>query len=133
VLILSFSHPALPTPTPQAYPKLYCKASVFSIQASTYTCTHCFFWISIYMHSLLLLQVPTMGQMVEMWKKQHNIFGILYSWFLAKARFNVFNLHLYHPCVCVCVCVCVCNLHLYHYVFCTQPLQIFHNLICGMF
>ena len=26
-----------------------------------------------------------MGEMVEMWKKKHNIFGILYSWFLAKA------------------------------------------------
>ncbi|KAG7034961.1 TraB domain-containing protein [Cucurbita argyrosperma subsp. argyrosperma] len=25
-----------------------------------------------------------MGEMVEMWKKKHNIFGILYSWFLAK-------------------------------------------------
>ncbi|KAA0042435.1 traB domain-containing protein [Cucumis melo var. makuwa] len=31
------------------------------------------------------LKVPTMGEMVEMWKKKHNIFGILYSWFLAKA------------------------------------------------
>ncbi|XP_004151877.1 traB domain-containing protein [Cucumis sativus] len=30
------------------------------------------------------LKVPTMGEMVEMWKKKHNIFGILYSWFLAK-------------------------------------------------
>ncbi|KAF5726438.1 traB domain-containing protein-like [Tripterygium wilfordii] len=30
------------------------------------------------------LKVPTMGEMVEMWKKKHNLFGILYSWFLAK-------------------------------------------------
>lgn len=30
------------------------------------------------------LKVPTMGDMVDMWKKQHNMFGILYSWFLAK-------------------------------------------------
>lgn len=30
------------------------------------------------------LKVPTMKEMVEMWKKQHNLFGILYSWFLAK-------------------------------------------------
>ncbi|XP_057508612.1 uncharacterized protein LOC130791491 [Actinidia eriantha] len=30
------------------------------------------------------LKVPTMGEMVDMWKKQHNMFGILYSWFLAK-------------------------------------------------
>ncbi|KAF3443723.1 hypothetical protein FNV43_RR13413 [Rhamnella rubrinervis] len=30
------------------------------------------------------LQVPTMREMVEMWKKNHNLFGILYSWFLAK-------------------------------------------------
>ncbi|CAN1220312.1 TraB domain-containing protein [Linum perenne] len=30
------------------------------------------------------LKVPTMGEMVEMWKKKHNMFGILYSWFLAK-------------------------------------------------
>ncbi|KAJ6991321.1 traB domain-containing protein-like isoform X2 [Populus alba x Populus x berolinensis] len=29
-------------------------------------------------------QVPTMGEMIEMWKKNHNTFGILYSWFLAK-------------------------------------------------
>ncbi|XP_058210665.1 uncharacterized protein LOC131323062 [Rhododendron vialii] len=30
------------------------------------------------------LKVPTMRDMVEMWKAQHDIFGILYSWFLAK-------------------------------------------------
>ncbi|KAL5797825.1 hypothetical protein ACOSQ2_002645 [Xanthoceras sorbifolium] len=30
------------------------------------------------------LKVPTMGEMVEMWKKNHNMFGILYSWFLSK-------------------------------------------------
>ncbi|KAK4374077.1 hypothetical protein RND71_004754 [Anisodus tanguticus] len=30
------------------------------------------------------LKVPTMGEMVEMWKKNQNPFGILYSWFLAK-------------------------------------------------
>ncbi|KAH7533033.1 hypothetical protein FEM48_Zijuj04G0086600 [Ziziphus jujuba var. spinosa] len=30
------------------------------------------------------LKVPTFGEMVELWKKKHNIFGILYSWFLAK-------------------------------------------------
>ncbi|KAF2292195.1 hypothetical protein GH714_015790 [Hevea brasiliensis] len=30
------------------------------------------------------LKVPTMGEMIEMWKKKHNLFGILYSWFLAK-------------------------------------------------
>lgn len=30
------------------------------------------------------LKVPTMGEMVDMWKKKHNMFGILYSWFLAK-------------------------------------------------
>ncbi|XP_024461150.2 uncharacterized protein LOC7491788 isoform X2 [Populus trichocarpa] len=30
------------------------------------------------------LKVPTMGEMIEMWKKNHNAFGILYSWFLAK-------------------------------------------------
>lgn len=30
------------------------------------------------------LKVPTMGEMVDMWKKNHNSFGILYSWFLAK-------------------------------------------------
>lgn len=29
-------------------------------------------------------QVPTVGEMVDMWKKKHNTFGILYSWFLAK-------------------------------------------------
>ncbi|XP_051135503.1 uncharacterized protein LOC127254455, partial [Andrographis paniculata] len=30
------------------------------------------------------LKVPTMGEMVDMWKKNHNLFGILYSWFLSK-------------------------------------------------
>nr|DAD20596.1 TPA_asm: hypothetical protein HUJ06_022059 [Nelumbo nucifera] len=31
------------------------------------------------------LQVPTMREMLDMWKKKNmNIFGILYSWFLAK-------------------------------------------------
>ncbi|KZV40316.1 traB domain-containing protein-like [Dorcoceras hygrometricum] len=30
------------------------------------------------------LKVPTMGEMLDMWKKKHNLFGILYSWFLAK-------------------------------------------------
>ncbi|KAI4341032.1 hypothetical protein MLD38_025807 [Melastoma candidum] len=30
------------------------------------------------------LKVPTMGEMVDMWKKKHNAFGIIYSWFLAK-------------------------------------------------
>ncbi|XP_057787220.1 uncharacterized protein LOC131004531 [Salvia miltiorrhiza] len=30
------------------------------------------------------LKVPTMGEMVDMWKKKQNLFGILYSWFLAK-------------------------------------------------
>ncbi|KAA8524582.1 hypothetical protein F0562_011005 [Nyssa sinensis] len=30
------------------------------------------------------LMVPTMREMVDMWKKKHNMFGILYSWFLAK-------------------------------------------------
>lgn len=30
------------------------------------------------------LKVPTMSEMIDMWKKKQNIFGILYSWFLAK-------------------------------------------------
>ncbi|KAI3515334.1 hypothetical protein L1887_14196 [Cichorium endivia] len=30
------------------------------------------------------LKVPTMGEMLDLWKKNHNMFGILYSWFLAK-------------------------------------------------
>ncbi|KAL3509667.1 hypothetical protein ACH5RR_029068 [Cinchona calisaya] len=30
------------------------------------------------------LKVPTVGEMVDMWKKNHNLFGILYGWFLAK-------------------------------------------------
>ncbi|OMO60164.1 Pheromone shutdown, TraB [Corchorus capsularis] len=30
------------------------------------------------------LKVPTMAEMIDMWKKKHNMFGILYSWFLAK-------------------------------------------------
>lgn len=32
----------------------------------------------------LVLQVPTAREMIDMWKKNHNAFGILYSWFLAK-------------------------------------------------
>ncbi|KAL6135277.1 hypothetical protein ACLB2K_067505 [Fragaria x ananassa] len=30
------------------------------------------------------LKVPTAGEMIDMWKKNHNAFGILYGWFLAK-------------------------------------------------
>ncbi|CAN4104811.1 unnamed protein product [Withania somnifera] len=30
------------------------------------------------------LKVPTMGEMIDMWKKNQNLFGILYSWFLVK-------------------------------------------------
>lgn len=30
------------------------------------------------------LKIPTMTEMIDMWKKKQNIFGILYSWFLAK-------------------------------------------------
>ncbi|GJS04702.1 TraB domain-containing protein [Tanacetum coccineum] len=30
------------------------------------------------------LKVPTMGEMIDLWKKKQNAFGILYSWFLAK-------------------------------------------------
>uniref|UniRef100_A0A2P2K0E9 TraB domain-containing protein n=1 Tax=Rhizophora mucronata TaxID=61149 RepID=A0A2P2K0E9_RHIMU len=36
------------------------------------------------MELFLVDQVPTMAEMIEMWKKNHNLFGILYSWFLAK-------------------------------------------------
>ncbi|RVW68447.1 hypothetical protein CK203_058379 [Vitis vinifera] len=37
-------------------------------------------------------QVPTMSEMIDMWKKNHNLLGILYSWFLAKVanRLEVF-------------------------------------------
>ncbi|KAL2938088.1 hypothetical protein RDABS01_021537, partial [Bienertia sinuspersici] len=28
--------------------------------------------------------IPTMTEMIDMWKKNQNVFGILYSWFLAK-------------------------------------------------
>ncbi|KAL6548023.1 hypothetical protein OROHE_009728 [Orobanche hederae] len=28
--------------------------------------------------------IPTTRKMIDMWKKNHNAFGILYSWFLAK-------------------------------------------------
>ncbi|KAL3615267.1 hypothetical protein CASFOL_040928 [Castilleja foliolosa] len=37
-------------------------------------------------------KVPTMGEMLDMWKKNQNPFGILYSWFLAKVatRLEVF-------------------------------------------
>ncbi|CBI28960.3 uncharacterized protein LOC100244828 [Vitis vinifera] len=38
------------------------------------------------------LKVPTMSEMIDMWKKNHNLLGILYSWFLAKVanRLEVF-------------------------------------------
>ncbi|XP_071701031.1 uncharacterized protein [Rutidosis leptorrhynchoides] len=38
------------------------------------------------------LKVPTMGEMLDLWKKNHNTFAILYSWFLAKvaSRLEVF-------------------------------------------
>lgn len=29
-------------------------------------------------------KVPTVGDMVDMWKKNQNPFGILYSWLIAK-------------------------------------------------
>ena len=32
----------------------------------------------------LVFQVPTAGEMIDMWKKNHNAFEILYGWFLAK-------------------------------------------------
>ncbi|KAF3656547.1 hypothetical protein FXO38_14092, partial [Capsicum annuum] len=30
------------------------------------------------------LKVPTMGEMMDLWKKNQNTFGMIYSWFLAK-------------------------------------------------
>jgi hypothetical protein len=36
------------------------------------------------------INAPTMGQMVEIWKKQHDVVGILYSWFLAKVARTLF-------------------------------------------
>ncbi|ESQ51892.1 hypothetical protein EUTSA_v10017883mg [Eutrema salsugineum] len=30
------------------------------------------------------LKVPTMSEMIDMWKENHNTFGIAYEWFLAK-------------------------------------------------
>lgn len=35
----------------------------------------------------LVLQIPTMLEMIDMWKKNHNAFGLAYGWFLAKACF----------------------------------------------
>ncbi|KAH9744645.1 trab domain-containing protein [Citrus sinensis] len=44
-----------------------------------------FVQVSICMLNIYVVhQVPTVGEMVDMWKKKHNTFGILYSWFLAK-------------------------------------------------
>ncbi|KAI4322557.1 hypothetical protein L6164_022238 [Bauhinia variegata] len=38
------------------------------------------------------LKVPTMGEMIGMLKKKHNVFAVLYSWFLAKvaSKLDVF-------------------------------------------
>ncbi|KAM5580695.1 hypothetical protein ABKV19_010107 [Rosa sericea] len=38
------------------------------------------------------LKVPTAREMIDMWKKNHNVFGIVYSWFLAKvaSKLDVF-------------------------------------------
>ncbi|GAB2233827.1 hypothetical protein Droror1_Dr00003056 [Drosera rotundifolia] len=30
------------------------------------------------------LKIPTMNEMIDMWRKNQNLFGIIYSWFLAK-------------------------------------------------
>ncbi|GAB2285289.1 hypothetical protein Dimus_019743 [Dionaea muscipula] len=30
------------------------------------------------------LKVPTMNEMIDMWRKKQNLFGVVYSWFLAK-------------------------------------------------
>ncbi|GLT96574.1 hypothetical protein SLE2022_141850 [Rubroshorea leprosula] len=30
------------------------------------------------------LKIPTFREMIDLWEKKHNLFGILYSWFLAK-------------------------------------------------
>ena len=45
------------------------------------------------MYSCLVYQVPTVGDMIDQWKKnKNNAFGILYSWFLAKVlKFKVFH------------------------------------------
>ncbi|KAL6580457.1 hypothetical protein OROMI_008481 [Orobanche minor] len=37
-----------------------------------------------YLSTTELNPIPTARKMIDMWKKNHNAFGILYSWFLAK-------------------------------------------------
>ena len=39
-------------------------------------------------------QVPTMAEMIAMLKKKHNMFEVLYGWFLAKACFYVWQSYL---------------------------------------
>lgn len=47
-----------------------------------------------FMYIFCFLQVPTVEEMYEHWKKKHNFFGILYSWFMAEACFNVWQSYL---------------------------------------
>lgn len=54
--------------------------------------TFCFleYNVSSSSSSNLFPQVPTMNEMIDMWKnKKMNTFGILYSWFLAKVFLDV--------------------------------------------
>jgi len=47
-------------------------------------------WFSfscLYDYFFWFIQVPTVGEMVAMLKKKHNMFEVLYGWFLAKAGF----------------------------------------------
>jgi hypothetical protein len=59
----------------------------------------CFFLTNFhqYVGSHLLsifVQVPTVREMIEMLKKKHNMFEVVYSWFLAKACFYVWLSYL---------------------------------------
>ena len=42
------------------------------------------YWIYVGHILILVFQVPTTGEMVEMWKRSHNLFGILCNWYHAK-------------------------------------------------
>ncbi|CAN7053381.1 unnamed protein product [Brassica rapa subsp. trilocularis] len=39
----------------------------------------------------LVFWFPTMWEVIDMWKKKHNPFGIAYEWFLAKTYFLCFR------------------------------------------
>lgn len=50
-----------------------------------------------------------MGEMIEMWKKKHNAFGIVYSWFLAKVwkfMYDFSKVYIFDPTILGIISIC---------------------------